>query len=400
MKKFLSVLLATVMLFCFTVSVFARDIGESSLKFNSDGKFTIVHLTDSHLHYPMDDYMKQYIVEMLDTVNPDLVVLGGDTSTDANELKDIYDNPHELSIQEICQLFVDRGIYFTLTLGNHDRQTGKSGEELFGIYSKFGGKYFLGYDAKPELYGYGTHDLPIMSSDGKKVAFNLYMFDSGDSVYDENGRSLGYDSVHKDQIEWYKDRANQLKTENGGNVVPSMAFQHIIVQEIDDYLFYNVKSSVGKIGEDFDGRHYLFTPIPKIHNIKDGFIMEKPCPGYYNFGQLEAMKQTGDVVAVFSGHDHSNTFTVNIDGIDVVNTGGCKYQAPLRLFTSGVRVITLDENNPRDYESSMYTIINAAHADGSEIFSKGGLKKSEIIITQMWEKLFTFAMKIFYIINK
>ncbi len=398
MKRLLSVILAIVMVFCFTVTGFAKE--NKTLRFNDDGKFTIVHLTDSHLDYPIQPFLRQYIVEMLDTVKPDLVVLGGDVSTEGFAPNEVSENPLEDSIKDLCTMLVEREIYFTVVFGNHDCQGGRTAEMNFDLYRKYGGEYFLAYDAVPELTGYGTHDLPIMSSDGKKVAFNLYMIDSGDCVFDENGNNIGYDSVHPDQIEWYKQRANQLKSENGGQVVPSMVFQHIIVQEIDDYLFYSVKNSAGALGEEFDGRHYLFTPIPKIHNIKDGFIMEKPCPGYYNYGQLEAMKETGDVIAVFSGHDHSNTFTVNIDGIDVVNTGGCKRQASLRLFTSGVRVITLDENNPTEYESSMYTVMDAAKKDGSQILSQGDVKKSDVIITGMWEKIFTLAMQVFYFINK
>ena len=39
-------------------------------------------------------------------------------------------------------------------------------------------EYCLAYDADPEIYGMGTHNLPVMSSDGKKVAYNIWMFDS------------------------------------------------------------------------------------------------------------------------------------------------------------------------------------------------------------------------------
>jgi len=401
MKKILAIFMAIIMMLSLCVTSFAQGtaVKENPLQFHKDGSFTIVHLTDSHIHYPMNYAIKQFIIEMLDTVKPDIVVLGGDNLTDPNEASDISETPFADSAKEFFSLFTERGIYFTITLGNHDRQFGMDGNELFYYYEKFGGEYFLGYDAEPSLYGYGTHDLQILSSDGSKTAFNLFMIDSGDSVFDEKGNNLGYDSVHPDQIEWYKNRAAQLKEENGGEVVPSMVFQHIIVQEIDDYLFYNVKHSAGALGEDFDGRYYLFTPIPKIRNIKSGLIMEKPCPGYYNFGQLDAMKETGDVVAVFSGHDHSNTFTVNIDGIDVVNTGGCKPQAAMRLFTSGVRVIRLNENDPRNYESEMVTLTQLGNMDGSKIFSNGDFSKSDIIITGIWEKVTGFVMSIVAFFN-
>lgn len=395
-KKITALLLVFVLLLGLCVPCFAENAVNgaevSPLKFDENGKFTIVHLTDSHVHFPMEYAIKQFVIEMLDSVKPDIVVLGGDIITDANEPSPASADPFTDAVREFCGLFTEREIYFTITFGNHDRQFGKNGEELLGLYSEYGGKYFLGYDAEPSLSGCGTHDLQVMSSDGSKTAFNLFMLDSGDSVSDENGNNIGYDSVHSDQIEWYKNRAAELKSSNNGKTVPSMVFQHIIVQEIDDYIFYNVKHSAGKLGEDFDKKHYLFTPIPKIHNVDSGVVMEKPCPGYYNFGQLDAMKETGDVLAVFSGHDHSNTFSVNIDGIDIVNTGGCKMQAPLRLFTSGVRVITINEKDLNHYESRMVTITELGKKEGSEIFSNGDIKKTDIILTAFWEKVTSIVM--------
>lgn len=390
-KKFTAAILAAAMLFALCIPASAQD-ARPSLRFGDDGRFTIVHLTDSHIHFPMEKFKKQYICEMLDTVKPDIVVLGGDTITDSNEATAVSDTPFEDACRELCSLFAEREIPFTITFGNHDRQFGIDGETLLAYYTEYGGGYFLGYDADPGLYGCGTHDLPVLSSDGSRVALDLFMMDSGDSVFDENNNRLGYDSVHPDEIEWYKNRAAELKEANGGETVPSMVFQHIIVPEIDDMLFYDVRNSAGALGEDFDGKHILFTPIPKIHNIKSGVIMEKPCPGYYNYGQLAAMQETGDVIAVFSGHDHSNTFTVNIGGIDVVNTGGCKTQAPLRLFTSGVRVITVDENDPRAYESSMLSFTDLAKAEGSEIFPSDDISGWDIFLTGFWEVLTRFVI--------
>ncbi|HBL41231.1 MAG TPA: hypothetical protein DDY98_06540 [Ruminococcaceae bacterium] len=273
-KKILSAVLALFMAASLCLPCFASE--KQTLQFRADGKFTIIHLADFHQHYPVDPLLKQYVIETLDSVKPDLVVLGGDVAGDVADSPATCQNPLEECIKQICELFTARKIPFTITFGNHDRQSGKSGPELLEYYERYGGDYFLGSDAVPELTGCGTHDLPILSSDGKKTAFNLFMFDSGDSVFDEKGNRLGYDSVHTDQIEWYKNRATELKEQNGGVTVPSMAFQHIIVEEIDDALFYRVDNSVGGLGEDFYDGHFLFTPIPKIQNVKSGVVMAFP----------------------------------------------------------------------------------------------------------------------------
>ena len=281
------------------------------LAFGSDGDFTILHLTDWHCDYPLPDLHKSLVLESVAEAKPDLVVLGGDLSEASHE-----DQP--AAIREICELFVQAEIPFVITFGNHDYMHGYTIDEMFAFYKEYGGEYFIGTDADPALFGCGTCSIPVYSGDGSRVAYNIYCFDSGDSV-----PGKGYDSVHADQIEWYQRQAEALKEENGGNYVPAVVFQHIIVQEIYDKLFPPAKKyGVGL--REYDTVTYDLLPIPNLANIRDGYIFEKPCPGYYNYGQLAAMSENGDVRAIFCGHDHYNSFTVEIDGVDIVNTPSIK----------------------------------------------------------------------------
>ena len=161
-------------------------------------------------------------------------------------------------------------------------------------------------------------------------------------MYDEVNN--GYDHVHEDQIEWYVNKSNQLKAQNGGNVVPSMAFQHIIVNEIYDALVETDKPGDNVIQS---GDKLLTLP-----EGVEGFLRENPCPGTVDSQQFEKMVEQGDVKAMFFGHDHVNVFEINYQGIDIVNT-------PTSGFGSygdenrGVRVITLNENDTSTYETRM-----------------------------------------------
>ena len=68
--------------------------------------------------------------------------------------------------------------------------------------------------------------------------------------------------------------------------------------------------------------------------------------------QFEAMKECGDVKAVVFGHDHLNSFTAEIDGIDIIQTPCTSF----RCYGSrdrGVRLFTVYENG--EYESEMLT---------------------------------------------
>lgn len=381
MKKFLSIVLAvSLIVMIFLPAVYADN---NSLKFNEDGKFRIVHLTDVQDSYPMNLTTKQFIKEMLVELKPDIVVLGGDNTVSGSEVK-------AESIEELTSLFVENKTYFTLVFGNHDHQqmfdenmpkapqVDGIKERLLSMYQQYGGNYCLAYDADPSLFGVGTHNLPIYSSDGSKVAFNLYMMDSNGYYPNEDG-DKGYDAVHTDEIEWYEKTAAQLRTSNDGKPVPSFMFQHIIVQEIYDELFIPSPFSWGDIGEDFEGVNkegiYHFTYLPKIANMESGFLFEKPCPGYYNYGQLDSLVKTGDVLAVFSGHDHTNDFSVNINGIDIVNSAGCTYHSYGSNLNRGVRVIDLDEKDLSTYTTYTYTIAEQALKDDSKITDQGDISK-------------------------
>ena len=358
-KKIFAVVLAVVVLLSMSVSALAVvDESTGVLKFNEDGKFTIMHISDIQDTYPMNKTTAQYINEVLQEYQPDLVVLGGDNTVAPCEIK-------EDAIKELCDLFVNNETYFTFVFGNHDSEQGYTNEELFLMYKLYGGKYCLAYDAEPEITGVGTHNLLVYSSDMSKVAYNLYMFDSNQYV------EQGYDCVHEDQIEWYKNTSNALKLMNNGEVVPAMAFQHIIVQDVCEELYFKSAIDLGDLGLAFDGVSYTY--IPNITALKTGYIFEPTCPGYYNLGQFDAMVETGDVVAIYSGHDHQNSFVVEKDGIDIVNTTGCTFHSYGLDINRGARIIELDENDTSTYKTYIATVAKQALKEGSKITEFGDI---------------------------
>lgn len=377
MKKLLSGILVCLTVLCSTLPAFARDT-DVSLRFDENGDFTILHLTDWHTGYPLPALQKQLVIESLAAADPDLVVLGGDLSEAANE-----DQP--AAIKEICTIFADAQIPFVITFGNHDYLHGYTIDEMFAFYKEYGGAYFIGTDENPELFGCGTCSIPVYSGDGSRTAYQIYCFDSGCEV-----KGKGYESVHADQIEWYQTKTEELKQENGGEYVPAVVFQHIIVQEIYDKLFpvANDKNRVGV--REYDGITYDLVPIPNLSNIEEGYIFEKPCPGYYNYGQLDAMSRNGDVRAIFCGHDHYNSFTVKIDGVDIVNTPSVKPHIFFRKINWGSRVITLHENG--DYESKVLLGIDLAQAKDSKIISSGNVTHIEIAAVKVWKAFADVSM--------
>lgn len=402
MKKPLSFVMAMVLIVVSAVPALALDGSGEMLRFDSNGDLTILHLTDWHTSFPMPSVQRQFVIEALAETSPDLVVLGGDMSEASRE-----DQPE--AVKEICDLMIEADVPFVITFGNHDYLHDLSIDEMFALYKEYGGAYCLSEDEDPSLFGCGTCSVPVYSHDGSRVAYNIYCFDSGceyNRKFDAPSAGLtrsdrfssdaesvitaNYDSVHPDQIEWYREKAEESKDANSGKYVPAVVFQHIIVQEIYDMIWPAAKESDSRGLMRFEKKTYKMTAVPNLSCIKDGYILERPCPGYYNYGQMDAMKANGDVKAVFCGHDHSNSFTVDIDGIDVVNTPSVKPHSFFKKLNWGGRVITLHEDG--SYDSRVLTGCELAEKSGSAIVSSGTLSRAELVFSKVWRSFVDISL--------
>ena len=180
MKKILAVILSVLLITgIMSVSATAEDVSPV-LRFDENGEFKILHISDCQDDYPAEENMMTYINYMLEIYEPDLVVLGGDNSIGAEETK-------ALEVEELVKPFVEHEVYFTVVFGNHDHEQGVDKETLLGYFQQYGGEYCLAYDAVPELHGTATHNLPVFASESDEIKFNVWLFDSGNYVADENG---------------------------------------------------------------------------------------------------------------------------------------------------------------------------------------------------------------------
>lgn len=367
-KRIFAVVLTLCLVFSAAFCVSASAAEPAKLSFDENGEFKILHICDCQDNYPAHEELLAFLDTALKTCEPDLVVLGGDNTVDEAKTK-------ELAIEELVKPFVENKVYFTLVFGNHDREQGVDNDTLLKMYQKYGGEYCLAYDEIPELSGTATHNLPVYSSKGDELKFNIWLFDSGSSIH-ENDEWLGYDSVHEDQINWYKEKSKTL-LDNNGKMVNSLAFQHIIVSEVYDEMFVESPFAMGELSREFDGKIYSF--LPKTNNFS-GFLGEFPCPGYINYGQFDAMVETGNVLGIFSGHDHVNDFEVVRDGIRIINTPGASVESYGYSFTRGARLLTIKEDDTSTFESELITYNNLAleNADFAEV---SGISRIEAIFS-------------------
>ncbi len=367
MKKFISLFLAIIFISgILTVTASAADNG-TSLRFNENGEFKILHISDCQDDYPAEEKMMTYINFMLDIYQPDLVVLGGDNSIGAEDTK-------PLEVEELVKPFVEHGVYFTVVFGNHDHEQGVDKETLLSYFQEFGGEYCLAYDAVPELHGTATHNLPVLASDSDEVKFNVWLFDSGNYVADENGKRLGYDCVNADQVEWYKEVSTALETE-AGEKVPSLAFQHIVVGEVYDAMFPSIPFEIPYIVETYNnGIHYPI--IAPNTSTFAGHLFEQPSPGVFNHGQFDAMKERGDVLGIYCGHDHINTYELEYEGIVIGNTPGVTCHSYGNEMTRGSRLFIINEDDTSTYSAEVITYNDLA-LENDDFAAAIGISKFE-----------------------
>lgn len=161
------------------------------------------------------------------------------------------------------------------------------------------------------MYGTGTHNLPIYASEGSETKFNLWMIDSND--YDRvNG---GYDYVHQDQIDWYEKTSKALE-EKEGHLVPSIAFQHIIVPEVAELLVDSPFKGENAISKKLNGQNKLLMLKP---GKASGMMLEFPCPSNTNSGEFASWKSA----ATSSRHPSATTTSTTSSATLTASTLSC-----------------------------------------------------------------------------
>lgn len=301
-------------------------------------------------------FVRHTMVRMLnrayDRVKPDLVFFTGDNIL-GNHLRDarfgsrkvVHTREGELArmekaISHIVSPLEKRNIPFTMIYGNHDDMNEITKEQQAGIYKS--SPLCVGLDCQdsPEV---GTFNLPIYSSDGEKPAFNLWGMDS---AWKDKELDKCFTAVKKEAVEWYVKKSNELKEENGGKPLPSLMFQHIALPEMERLMTPCKKGEVNAVPMDRQGKAY-----GKLNpQMGRGKIGEPICGCRENYGQLEAVKNQGDVLAIVFGHEHKNNYTATLEGVKLIQTSAASFRCYGNRLR-GVRVFVLDENSPESFET-------------------------------------------------
>ena len=255
----------------------ALGLQAQDLHFRADGTFKIVQFTDVHW-VPGDEKSElaaQNMNAILDEEKPDLVIYTGDLC---------FGKPGTVALDKALEPAVAHHIPFAVTWGNHDDEQGFTRQELFDYMKDKPGNLT---STTPGLFGVTNYLLPVKDSQGKQ-ALTLYMIDSGS--YSLIPHIKGYDWIKDNQVQWYRQQADRIRQENGGDTIPALAFFHIPFPEYSEATL-------------------------TVGNPLIGTRKEMVCAPEINSGMFNAIIEKGDVMATFAGHDHINDYAVLWKGI-------------------------------------------------------------------------------------
>ena len=289
-----------------------------------DREFKIITFTDMHLDGKNETSYEtiSHLVENITKEKPDLVVLGGDNVTSAFNKK---------RANQLCEIFERLGVYWAPNLGNHegDNSWSITRSEMVEIFSSY--PHCLMLEGKEDIWGDGNYCVEILNADDTLMT-TLFFMDTGDECDAETMAEYNLpegdtynDGVKANQIEWYREKVNEGKQNYGE--YPSILFVHIPLPQ------YKTEAEKG--------------------NFLYGEKLENVCATEFESGLFDCLKEMGSTTAVFCGHDHLNTFGVELDGIllsYMQPSGYGSYTAESRLgyeekdWLQGYMLLTIQQN--------------------------------------------------------
>lgn len=282
---------------------------EKKLCFREDKSFKILQFTD--IHFTHDDERDHQTVELLYKIikeeMPDLIITTGDT---------VYGEQNVEYLPKVLAPFIESGIPWTWTFGNHDVEFAGSHEALFEEVLKLPG--CVAFHDPASVDGVGNHVLKIVNDKGQ-TKWLVFAMDSGD--YNPMKTVGGYGFITRNQIEWYK---NQIKeTEKEEKEFGALAFQHMAIPEFQELL-----------------------PFERCYGIKRDGI---GCPRI-NSGFFHAMLEAGHTRGLFVGHDHANDFYGKLYGITLGYGRASGYGGyGSKDHLKGARIFILNEKDTENF---------------------------------------------------
>ena len=298
--------------------------------------------------------------EILNAETQQLVVLNGDLITGENA----YLENSTAYIDEIVGPLVSRGLTWASTYGNHDSQFNLSREAILARERTWPNARTTQMVSGPDS-GVSNYYLPVYGSSctlAQSCApeLLLWFFDSRGGFYyqqlNASGDQIGQpDWVDISVVDWFTSTNAELMSVYG-KIIPSLAFVHIPTNA----------SQALQTEAGIDPNHQP--------GINDDYLLAQQAQGWCPDGTndstceyggqdipfMQAITSTPGLMAVFSGHDHGDTWCYKWDtllpGMTVAGNGVnlCFGQhsgyGGYGTWTRGSRQVLISESMLRDFE--------------------------------------------------
>ncbi len=317
-----------------------------SLEFKN-GKFKIMQIADTQEIPSVSPDTIKLISAAIDAEKPDLVVFTGDQIKGYSSFFKGEKGKENVrsTLKKLIKPLEDKNVNFTMTFGNHDGEAALNNNEQFEIYKE--SPMFVYADAASED-DKGTFCLSISDK------FLVYLFDTHSKA--EGG---GYSGLYTEQIEWYRN-----KRDSSESLLPSLAFQHIPTPEYFDVIKKVKRFTKGCVRAYGNHKNEFYTLDPQSRGLRD-FMLESPAAPFTNSGEIDAFLEKGEMLGLYVGHDHNNSFVANYKGIDLGYTQGAGFNVYGPGLKRGVRIFDIDESGK--YETRTVTF---GELCGSEVKNK------------------------------
>lgn len=259
----------------------------------------ILFLTDIHWEYAEDIVKKTaFLNALIKNSNPDFVMLGGDQVASAS-------NKNYESLFKVLEGFSEvlgRDLYYGLVWGNHDEQW--HWDDLSSSRLKESNPHCLYLEVDDMLVGESNYVINLKKNG--KTLWQIYALDSNSMALYPSEPHEGYDTIHDDQVEWFKEEVLESQKRNPG--VKNIVYFHIPLWETEYAYRLSVgdkltdyASSVGYLGRFSGVMHEERTPRGELG-------MTNTCTSNVRSSFFSCAESLGATIAMFYGHDHIDDF--------------------------------------------------------------------------------------------
>ena len=249
----------------FEANIWTKDIAFTENDYvklmTPNDSYKILQITDLHLALiftPNNNKTFDMLNNMIDTEKPDLVIVTGDLTIGLF---------NRAMLRNFADFMEEKEQYWMYVLGNHDFQFGSGAYRYLSVLADY--KYCL-FDVGYTNLGYGNNFAVLYANN--EAIHTLTLIDT--SKYRTN----------TEQAEWYKWGMYNLKELYGD--LDNMIFMHIPLNVVKE----NVKDVEEKIN------------ALKAEPLLYDYILE-----------------LGQTKYIANGHDHMNSYAVEIDGVKFIN---------------------------------------------------------------------------------